>query len=124
MDPRKIERLKQIERRQAPRAKRVLTIQFRIVRSKAKEFERSWHLSTTENMSILGLAFLSDMEAQPGDILEIHVVMSGVLDIFNGYSEVVRLERKKSVPYNLIAVKFLENFVLNKRPAKKYVAGP
>ena len=41
--------------------------------------------------------------------------MSGVLDIFKGYGKVVRVERKESAAFYLIAVKFIENKALTQR---------
>ena len=68
--------------------------------------------------SLGGLAFFSDIEYRAGDIIEIHVVMSGILDIFKGFGKVIRVERKKTGVYFLIAVKFLES--AKQRRAKTY----
>jgi hypothetical protein len=106
------------ERRQAVRAKRILSIQFRLAKSKIKESDKSWHLSTTYDMSVLGLSFLSEVAYHVDDTLELHVVMSGVLDIFKGYGKVVRMERKESAAFYLIAVKFIENKALTQRKPK------
>ncbi len=95
------------ERRSGIRAKRILSIQYRLVKSKAKNRDSSWQLSTTEDMSISGLAFLSAQSFTPGDILEVQVVMSGVLDIYTGLARVVRTERKQTAAYYLVGVKFL-----------------
>ena len=106
------------ERRQAIRAKRILSIQFRLAKSKIKDSDKSWHLSTTYDMSVLGLSFLSEVPYYVNDVLELHVVMSGVLDIFKGYGKVVRVDRKESADFYLIAVKFIENTALTRRKAK------
>ena len=106
------------ERRQAIRAKRILSIQFRLAKSKFKDSDKSWHLSTTYDMSVLGLSFLSEVPFYVDDMLELHVVMSGVLDIFKGYGKVVRVERKESAAYYLIAVKFIENTGITRRKHK------
>jgi len=105
------------ERRQSIRAKRILSIQFRLGKSKVKDndTDKSWHLSTTYDMSVLGLSFLSEVPYYVDDTLELHVVMSGVLDIFKGYGKVVRVERKESAAFYLIAVKFIENKALTQR---------
>jgi hypothetical protein len=58
-------------------------------------------------MSPEGLSFYTDREYVKGDILDIHVVMSGVLDVFKGCGEVVRVERKRSGACVLAAVKFI-----------------
>jgi c-di-GMP-binding flagellar brake protein YcgR len=109
------------ERRQAIRAKRILSIQFRLAKSKFKESDKSWHLSTTYDMSVLGLSFLSEVSFGVEDTLELHVVMSGVLDIFKGYGKVVRVERKESAAFYLVAVKFIENKALTQRKSSSPV---
>jgi hypothetical protein len=97
------------ERRKALRARRILSIQYRLVKSRYKEGDIQWHLSTTHDMSILGLAFLSDVPYAIDDVLEIQVVMSGILDIYKGYGKVVRVERKATGAFYLIAVKFVDS---------------
>ena len=106
------------ERRQAVRAKRILSIQYRLAKSKSKDSDKSWHLSTTYDMSVLGLSFLSEVPYSVDDILELHVVMSGVLDIFKGSGKVVRVDRKESAAFYLIAVKFIENTGIIRRKQK------
>ena len=103
------------ERRQAVRAKRILSIQFRLIDGKNKSADRRWHLSTTHDMSFSGLTFLSDTPFQVDDFLELHVVMSGILDIFKGKGEIVRVEKKKNGAFYLIAIKFIENEILTKK---------
>jgi hypothetical protein len=104
------------ERRFWVRAKRVLSIQYRLVKSRRKSADGSWHLSTTQDMSFGGLSFYTDQEYRKEDVLELHVVMSGILDIFNGLGKVVRVEKKATGSYFLVAVKFVEQ----KRQAKSY----
>jgi hypothetical protein len=94
------------ERRQALRAKRILSIQYRIIKSRAKEFDKRWHLSTTYDMSYLGLAFLSDIPVMVDDILELNVVMSGILDVFKGFGKVVRIDKKETGVFYLVAIEF------------------
>ena len=106
------------ERRQAVRAKRILSIQYRLAKSKFKDCDKSWHLSTTYDMSVLGLSFLSEVPYYVDDSLELNVVMSGVLDIFKGYGKVMRVERKESAAFYLIAVKFVENKMVTERKQK------
>ena len=106
------------ERRNAPRAKRILSIQFRRVEPKTSD--DTWYLSTTQDMSIGGLSFYTDQEYRAKDILEINVAMSGVLDIFNGFARVVRSERKKTGVYFLIAVELIEGESY-RRNAKSYL---
>lgn len=108
------------DRRAAIRAKRILTIYHRRA---AGGGSSSWHLSTTEDMSTLGLAFTTEEGYTAGDILELRVVMSGVLDIFNGYARVVRSEKKWEDCYK-VAVKFSDlKAVKSKRSAKTYISG-
>jgi len=101
------------------RAKRVLSIQYRLVQSRRKSYDHSWHLSTTQDMSYGGLSFYSDLEFRKNEILELHVVMSGILDIFNGFGKVTRVEQKKTGSYFLIGVKFNEE-QKKKRNAKTF----
>ncbi len=107
-----------IEQRQWVRAKRILSVQHRLANLQKKALDSEWRLSTTYDMSLGGLAFFSDIEYRQGDIIDIHVVMSGILDIFRGFGKVVRVERKKTGAYFLVAVKFLET--PKKRNAKTY----
>ncbi len=72
------------ERRDSIRAKRIITVRHRLVERNAKKTESMWQLSTTENMSLSGLLFVSALAYHMGDVIELQVVMSGVLDIFNG----------------------------------------
>jgi len=96
------------ERRNAIRAKRVLSIEYRLIKSKLKKFDGEWHLSTTENMSTNGIGFYTEYEYRVGDILEMNVIMSGILDIFKGLGEVVRVEKKKTGSYFFIALNLTE----------------
>jgi len=108
------------ERRQAVRAKRVLSIQLRLVKSsRRKNVDRSWCLSTTQDMGIGGVAFYSETEYSPNDILELHITMSGFLDIYKGFGKVSRVERKKTGAYFLTAVKYIRAFPV-KRSAKAF----
>ena len=110
------------ERRQAVRAKRVLSIQYRLEKSRFKTTDKEWHLSTTQDMSIAGLSFLSDTAYNPGDILEVKVIMSGILDIYSGLVKVVRVERKKGAAFYFIGVKFSDSKLKN-RKAKSFSSG-
>ncbi len=109
------------ERRNWVRAKRVLSIEFRLKKGSRKGGDSDWHLSTTHDMSLGGLTFFTDIEYRMGDTLELHVVMSGILDIFNGLGKIVRIEKKKSGSYFLVAVRFLSN-KLTYRKAKAYTS--
>lgn len=96
------------ERRQWIRAKHVLSIQYRISKCKRKVFDPTWGLSTTQDMSYGGLSFLTERELNVGDVLELRVVMSGILDIFSGLTKVVRIVKKPKGAYALIGVKYLD----------------
>ena len=99
-----------IERRQAVRSRRILSIQFRLFKSKSKRRQdTAWHISTTHDMSATGLSFISDVAYQIGDILELNMVLSGVIDIYKGFGKVVRLEEKNPGSIYFIAVKLSEN---------------
>ena len=104
------------ERRDSIRAKRIVTVRHRIVEHNGKKVDSMWQLSTTENMSLSGLLFVSALAYHMGDTVELQVVMSGVLDIFNGYGKVVRTTRNKG-GYYLIGVKYVD-LKIKKRPAK------
>ena len=109
------------ERRTWVRAKRVLSIQFRFVKGISHESKHIWHLSTTQDMSMGGLAFYTDREYHAGDLLEVKVVMSGLLDIFNGQAQVVRVEKKRTGAYFFTAIRFVESKI-KKRKAKVYLS--
>lgn len=97
-----------MERRQYVRAKRVLSVEFKLQKTRRKSADKSSYLSTTEDMSIGGISFYSDQSYLAGDILDVHVVMSGVLDIFQGPAKVVRCEQRKAGALYLVAVKFVK----------------
>ena len=105
------------ERRDSARARRIITVRHRLVQRKSgKVVDADWQLSTTENMSLSGILFVSAAHYALGDIVELQVVMSGVLDIFNGYAQVMRVSKHKGSYYH-IGVKYVE-VKLKKRAAK------
>jgi len=97
------------DRRRATRAERILCIQYRLIKSKHKNRDTKWYLSTTQDMSVLGMSFLSEVPFHTDEVLELNVIMSGVLDIYKGLGRVVRVEKKETGAFYLIAVKFEEN---------------
>lgn len=107
------------ERRHGVRAKRVLSIQYRLVKNRGRDGERHWHLSTTQDMSVSGMAFLSERNFSVGDLLEVKVVMSGILDIYTGFAKVIRIERKPNAAYYLVGIKFIP---AKTRRAKSYTS--
>ena len=85
------------ERRDSVRAKRIITVRHRLVKHNGRRVDSIWQLASTENMSLSGLLFVSAFVYHPGDIIELQVVMSGVLDIFNGFGKVIRASVIKAV---------------------------
>lgn len=106
------------ERRDSIRAKRIITVRHRLVQHKEKKLDSDnlWQLSMTENMSLSGALFASATPYHMGDIVELQVVMSGVLEIFNGYAKVMRVSKQKGGHYH-VGVKYVD-LKLKKRAAK------
>ena len=104
------------ERRDSMRAKRIITVRHRLVEHNGKKTDAMWQLSTTEDMSLSGLLFVTAIAYHVGDVIELQVVMSGVLDIFNGYAKVARISRNKAGAYH-VGVKYVD-LKTKKRPAK------
>jgi len=107
------------ERRDSIRAKRIITVRHRLIKHNNRKVDSMWQLATTENMSLSGLLFVSALAYLPGDIIELQVVMSGVLDIFNGFGKVIRATRNKSGYYQ-VGVKYVD-LKAKRRPAKSIV---
>ena len=107
------------ERRNFVRAKRILSIEYRLIKTTRKTADKNWHLSTTQDMSVAGLAFYSNFELKAGETIEMHIVMSGILEIFKGAGKVVRVEQKRNTSNYLIAVE-IKNKNADKRNAKSY----
>lgn len=95
------------ERRDSVRTRRIITVRHRLVKHKNRQVNGAWQTSVTENMSLSGLLFVAPVAYQVGDHLEVEVVMSGILDIFKGYGEVVRLVRHKAGHYH-VAIKYVD----------------
>jgi len=108
------------ERRDSVRAHRIITVRHRLIKHKSRKVNSIWQLSTTENMSLSGLLFVSAIAYHLGDIIELQVVMSGVLDIFNGFGKVMRVSRNKGGYYQ-VAVKYVD-LKSKHRPAKSMIA--
>jgi len=109
------------ERRDSVRAKRIITVRHRLVERNGKKVSDSmWQLSTTEDMSLSGLLFVSAIAYEAGDVLELQVVMSGVVDIFNGYGQVARSSRTKGGVYH-VGIKYVD-LKPKKRAAKNFNA--
>lgn len=103
------------ERRRCVRADRILCIEFRLVKSKRANSDKSWGLSMTKDMSARGIAFYTEREFVVGDTLEVRVTMSGILDILRGLAEVVRVERKTMGAFYLVAVEIFDREVMTRR---------
>ena len=108
------------ERRDSVRAKRIITVRHRLIKHNGRRVNSMWQLATTENMSLSGLLFVSALAYLPGDIIELQVVMSGILDIFNGFGKVVRSIRNKGGYYQ-VGVKYID-LKPKHRPAKSILA--
>ncbi|MBF0386431.1 MAG: PilZ domain-containing protein [Candidatus Omnitrophica bacterium] len=106
------------ERRCALRADRVIAVQHRLIKRNAKKLDNNWSLSTTQNMSASGMLFVSTQPYQTGDVIEVSVVMSGVIDVVKGNAEVVRVTERGHTAFN-VAVKFIAEKPKN-RPAKSH----
>ena len=110
------------ERRRFARAERILSIKHRLYKRKGKVYnDRSWnwHLSSTKNMSLSGLLFSSDIVYEKGDVIEIEVVMSGILNIYRGFAKIVRSESTRAGLIFNVAVSFCGiKPVKSKRPTK------
>ena len=94
------------ERRDSVRAQRVITVHHRLVKRKGRKVGSAWQFTTTENMSLSGLLFVSALAYEVGDVVQLQVVMAGVLDIFNGYARVLRTSRNKGGHYH-VAVQYV-----------------
>ncbi len=94
------------ERRRGERVHRILALRHRLVRSRASDGVADWSLSSTKDMSHSGLLFLSSRAYLVGDIVELQVVMSGVIDIYNGRAKVVRVTEISAVSFD-IGVKYI-----------------
>ncbi|NTV28512.1 MAG: PilZ domain-containing protein [Candidatus Omnitrophica bacterium] len=95
------------ERRDSVRADRVVAVQHRLVKRTGRKQAATWSLSTTKNMSLGGLLFLSAIPYKSGDIIELEVVMSGVIDIYKGLARVVRTQESSSTSFD-VAVQYVE----------------
>ena len=95
------------ERRASIRVRRIIAVHHHLIKHNNRKVNVVWQLSTTEDMSLSGLLFVSASAYQPGDIIELRVVMSGILDIFNGFGKVVRAFRNKNGYYQ-VAVKYVD----------------
>ena len=108
------------ERRDSVRASRIITVRHRLFKHNGRKVDSPWQLSTTENMSLSGLLFVSAIAYDADDVVELQVVMSGILDIFNGYGKVMRSSRNKGGYYH-VGVKYVD-LKSKKRPAKSLIS--
>lgn len=96
------------ERRHSVRVPRILSIRHRLHKRKGKIINSHWFISITENMSVSGILFNSAAPYLVGDIIELEVVLSGVIDIFRGFARVVRIDKKESGVAHGIAVMLID----------------
>ncbi len=99
---------KVIERRRWIRVDHVLNIEYKLVKEKEQQRDTGWYLSTTQDMSAGGLSFLSECKYKKGDLLKVKVVMSGILDIYEGYATVVHIREEKNSGLYLLGIKFTD----------------
>ena len=86
-----------LERRNGERVDRVVAIRHRL----ADAGNSDWSLSTTRNMSHSGLLFLSSTPYRKNDVVDLQVIMSGVIDIYNGKAEVRRVAEVGSTSFDV-----------------------
>ena len=106
------------ERRRSIRAERILNIRHRLYRRGEKTFNGPAYISFTQNMSHNGILFHSSAPYQVGDVVEVEVVLSGVLDIFRGYGKVVRVDKRPSRPVYSVAIQLID-FKKKSRPSNQ-----
>ena len=108
------------ERRDGVRVKRIVTVRHRLHKRDNKTREDIWQLATTQDMSYSGLLFMSVLPYKINDTVELQVVMSGVLYLFNGYGRVIRVSGNDKDSYQ-IAVKYVD-LKSRHRDAKSLIA--
>jgi hypothetical protein len=95
-----------------------MSVQHRLFKRNGKKINDSWHLSATQDMCANGLLFGSDFQYLADDTVELRVVMCGALNIFNGRGRVVRVDKKISGAFYLVAV-CLESSARPKRDSRR-----
>jgi len=95
------------DRRDSVRVKRIVTVRHRLHKRDGKKREDIWQLAMTEDMSYSGLLFSSALPYKTEDVIEVQVVMSGVLFLFNGYGKVVRIVKEKGGTF-LVGLKYVD----------------
>ena len=108
-----------IDRRNGVRANRVIAVKHRLIKRGSRKQATVWSLSTTKNMSVSGILFMSPVEYHVGDHIELEVVLSGMIDVFNGTAEVVRARAASFNSFD-IAAKYIEPKIKN-RSAKRHL---
>ena len=116
--PKKTTDKKTPERRDGCRVNRVVAVSHRLAVLRRAKPSADWSLSTTKNMSHSGLLFLSAVPYRKNAVLELQVVMSGIIDLFNGQARVMRIQEVGNTSFE-IGVKFLPSKPLT-RNAKTY----
>ncbi len=110
------------ERRNGERVNRIFAVRHRLVRRPGSRSISDWSLSSTRNMSHSGLLFLSATSYRRGDVLELQVVMSGVIDVYNGRAEVMRVKEISAAAFD-VGVKYIPA-KLSTRSAKSHLGRP
>ncbi|MBF0483471.1 MAG: PilZ domain-containing protein [Candidatus Omnitrophica bacterium] len=109
------------ERRAYTRAKRILSIEYRLHKNTPRSTENKWCLSTTYDMSVNGLAFFSENEYHKNDILDVNVTMSGVLEIYKGLAQVKRVAKKRTGACFLVGLELINKSQTKKRNVTKKI---
>ena len=108
-----------VDRREGVRANRVVAVKHRLVKRSGKKQPGVWSLSSTKNMSVSGLLFMSPVPYKLGDMIELEVVISGVIEIYNGLAKVIRIHESSGRSFD-VAAKYVE-VAFKRRPAKSHL---
>ena len=95
------------DKRLHPRAERVLSLEFRLISDQESRRDHSWRLSMTTDVSRGGVAFYTDANLKNQDVIEMKIIMSGMIEIYSGFAKVVRVDKRESAAYALIAAQFI-----------------
>ena len=96
------------ERRDGSRVNRVVAVSHRLAVARKIKPSADWSLSTTKNMSHSGLLFMSTVPYRKNAVLDLQVVMSGIIDLYNGLARVMRVQEVGDTSF-AIGVKLLHS---------------
>ena len=112
--PKKTAQKKIPERRDGCRINRIVAVSHRLAVARKNKPLAAWSLSTTKNKSHSGLLFVSAVPYRKNAVLELQVVMSGIIDLYNGQAMVMRVQEVGNTLFE-IGVKFLPS----RQPARR-----